>query len=57
LSSALSELGLGYLVNAIYTFTLDLMQEELLIRGAIAKGKLYHQKGDVWPGIYRGISN
>src|SRR5215510_12524979 len=43
LSSGLG--GLGYLLNAIHNFTLDLMQEQLLIRGAIAKGKLYHQKG------------
>ena len=37
--------GLGYLLNAIANLTLDLMQEGLLIRGAIAKGKLYHKKG------------
>jgi hypothetical protein len=44
--SVSSELrGLAYLLNAIYIFALDLMQESLLIRGAIAKGKLYHKKG------------
>jgi len=37
--------GLAYLLNSIYIFTLSLMQDELLIRGAIAKGKLYHKKG------------
>ena len=36
---------MGYLLNAIANLTLDLMQEGLLIRGAIAKGKLYHKKG------------
>jgi hypothetical protein len=45
ISSASSKKGLGYLLAAIHKLTLELMQESLLIRGGIAKGKLYHEKG------------
>lgn len=44
-SSASSINGLAHLLTAIGVLTLDLMQEALLIRGAVAKGKLYHAKG------------
>lgn len=37
--------GLQYLLTAISKFTLELMMEGLLIRGAIAKGKLHHKNG------------
>ena len=30
---------------SITRFALELMQEELLIRGGVAKGELYHKKG------------
>jgi len=45
ISSASSKMGLAHLLRAICTLTLELMQESLLIRGGIAKGKLYHEKG------------
>jgi hypothetical protein len=45
ISSAPSKKGLGYMLAAIHRLTLELMQESLLIRGGIAKGKLYHEKG------------
>ena len=45
LSSATGAKGLAYLLAAIHRLALDLMQEALLIRGGIAKGKLYHKKG------------
>jgi hypothetical protein len=45
LSSAKSSRGLAYLLTAIYSLTIELLEEELLIRGAIARGNLYHEKG------------
>jgi hypothetical protein len=45
ISAASSKIGLAYLLNSIHSLTLGLMQESLLIRGGIAKGKLYHEKG------------
>ena len=45
LSSTRTMNGLGYMLSSIQRLAINLLQEQHLIRGGIARGKLYHEKG------------